>query len=76
MSCRELARQTKHLSQVAFRRTPDIIQERQALEVFLRTLPTTLKREVLKVDRATLKEACDEAVWQEELFKAEAAETV
>lgn len=69
LSCRELARQADHLAQAAFAGAPSSIIERQALEAFLRALPVKLRREVQRVERTTLMEACREAERQEELIQ-------
>lgn len=68
LSCRELARQADHLAQAAFAGAPSSIIERQALEAFLRALPVKLRREVQRVEKTTLMEACREAERQEELL--------
>lgn len=47
LTCRELPRQARHLTQVMFSGTSITIQEPKAFEALLRALPATLKREVL-----------------------------
>lgn len=74
LSCKELARQATHLARTAFMGAPDTIIERQALEAFLRALPVSLRREVLRVDRHTLEDACREAERQEVLMKEDPPE--
>ena len=45
-TCRELARQARTLAEEAFPGTPQAIRDRQALQAFLRSLPTKLRREM------------------------------
>lgn len=71
LSCRELAWQAIHLSQVVQQGAPENLQNQHALEAFMRALPAPLHQEVLQVDRRTIQEACDEAEQQEKFTAQE-----
>lgn len=74
LTYRELNRHATHLRKLTLKGAPYLVTEQQVLEAFLRALPPAQRREVLKVDRTTLRETCEEAERQETLLEAEAVE--
>lgn len=67
-----MSRQATHLAVHALTGTPVPVIEQQILETFLQALLPTMRKEVLRVDRVTLKETCEEAERQETLMEKEA----